>query len=238
MGRMYDDLSTWWPLISPVEDYAEEAAFFLELFDAAGLPGDASLLEFGAGGGHNARYLKVRFGDALLTDLSPGMLEISRVVNPECAHAVGDMRTFDAGRGFDAVFIHDAIDYMTTLDDLGAVFRNAFRHCKPGGLVMLVPDQTRESYTAGTDHGGGDADGRSLRFLEWSHDPDPADNETLVEYAFVLREGEGPARVEHETHRCGLFSRRQWLKGLEAAGFEARSVVDPCGREVFLGRRR
>lgn len=238
MGVMYDDLATWWPLMSPVEDYAEEAAFFLELFEAAGLPREASLLELGAGGGNNAWYLKSRFADVLLTDLSPGMLGISQVVNPECGHAVGDMRTFDAGRTFDAVFIHDAIDYMTTLDDLEAVFRNAHRHCKTGGVVMLVPDQTRERYEEGTDHGGHDADGRSLRFLEWSYDPDPHDTETVVEYVFAFREGDAPMSVEHETHRCGLFSRQQWISGLESTGFEVRSVIDPFDREVFVARRR
>jgi hypothetical protein len=55
--------------------------------------------------------------DCHLTDLSEPMLECSRRLNPECAHAAGDMRTLDLGRTFDLVLAHDAIDYMLSEDD-------------------------------------------------------------------------------------------------------------------------
>jgi len=42
------------------------------------------------------------------------MLELSRTINPEAEHILGDMRTLRLGRTFDAVLIHDAICYMTT----------------------------------------------------------------------------------------------------------------------------
>jgi len=35
------------------------------------------------------------------------MLELSRTINPELEHLVGDMRTIRLGRTFDAVLIHD-----------------------------------------------------------------------------------------------------------------------------------
>jgi ubiquinone/menaquinone biosynthesis C-methylase UbiE len=237
MSIMYNDLARWWPLLSPTEDYAEEAAFFRDLFKDHLRGRKPSLIEFGAGGGNNAFYLKSLFNKVLLTDLSAGMLEMSHLQNPDCDHAVGDMRTFEAGCDFDAVFIHDAIDYMTSIADLRRVFQNAWRHCKTGGAVMLVPDHTRETYEDSTDHGGSEGDGRSFRYLEWAYDPDPADTRTVVEYVFALREGNAPVRTEHETHHCGLFSRRQWRSNLRAAGFEVSSVIDPFEREVFLGRR-
>jgi hypothetical protein len=31
--RLYRDLSHWYPLLTPVEDYAEEAAFYRRLFE-------------------------------------------------------------------------------------------------------------------------------------------------------------------------------------------------------------
>lgn len=234
---MYDDLATWWPLLSPVADYEEEATFFLEEMKKSGLRKKPTPLELGAGGGNNAFYPKSRFIKVLLTDLSAGMVEVSRQLNPDCAHAVGDMRTFDAGRQFDVVFIHDAIDYMTTSKDLRAALENAYRHCKSGGLLMVVPDNTRETYEESTDHGGSDGEGRAFRFLEWSYDPDSADTRTIVEYTFVYRESNQPVRVEHETHHCGLFSRRQWRSKLRSAGFEVSSAIDPFEREVFMGRR-
>ena len=46
------------------------------------------------------------------------MLALSRALNPECEHLAGDMRTLRLGRVFDAVFVHDAVCYMTTRADL------------------------------------------------------------------------------------------------------------------------
>ena len=36
--RFYGDLAEWWPLISPPEDYDEEAAFAATLLDSASIP--------------------------------------------------------------------------------------------------------------------------------------------------------------------------------------------------------
>src|SRR5262245_2014986 len=51
--RMYTDLARWWPLISPPEDYAEEAAEAARHLRAAAIP-VREVLELGSGGGHNA----------------------------------------------------------------------------------------------------------------------------------------------------------------------------------------
>jgi len=240
--RFYGELATWWPLISPVEEYAEEAAYAATLLNSASMP-VREVLELGSGGGHNARYLKARFA-LTLVDLSEEMLAMSRRLNPECEHRQGDMRTLRLGREFDAVFVHDAVDYMTTEADLRQAIETAFAHCRPGGVAVFVPDDIAETFEPSTDHGGGDgADGRSVRYLEWTWDPDPADTWTRTEYAFLLREADGAVRLVHETHRTGLFGRDAWLRLLAEAGFEAEAAVEPTTedrtpREVFLGRRQ
>ena len=52
---------------------------------------------------------------------------------------------------------------------------------------------------------------RGLRFVEWVWDPDSGDTHYLVDYAFLLRDRDGSARVEHDRHVEGLFSRQRWL---------------------------
>ena len=63
------------------------------------------------------------------------MLEVSKALNPQCEHILGDMRTLRMDRSFDAVFIHDAIMHMTTREDLRAAMETAFVHCRPGGAA-------------------------------------------------------------------------------------------------------
>ncbi len=213
--RFYGELATWWPLISPKEDYAEEAAEIARQLGSA-----REVLELGSGGGSNAYHLKARFA-LTLVDLSADMLAVSRALNPECEHLQGDMRTLRLNREFDGVLVHDAIDYMTTEDDLRAAFETAFAHCRPGGLALFIPDEVAETFEPGADHGGtGD-----VRYLEWSWDPDPDDTWTQTEYVFLLRDA-GQVRSVHESHHHGLFGRETWLRLLRETGFDARAVLE------------
>lgn len=237
LPKLYDELGAWWPLLSPPEEYIEEAGFFRGVLTAAGLPPAPALLEMGCGGGNNAVHLKALFDRVTLTDLSPRMLAVSRDLNPDCEHLVGDMRTLRLGRAFDVVFVHDAIDYMTTLRDLRLALETAFLHCAPGGLCLVVPDHVRETFQPSTEHGGSDGEGRALRYLEWTYDPDDEDTTYTTEYAYMLREGDLPTRFEHDRHVCGLFPRAEWTRIFRDAGFEPETVRDPHGRDVFVARR-
>jgi SAM-dependent methyltransferase len=239
--RFYGELAEWWPLVSPVEDYAEEAAFAAGLLGSAAIP-VRSVLELGSGGGHNAFHLKPRF-DMTLVDLSDEMLAVSRHLNPECEHVRGDMREVRLDRQFDAVFVHDAVAYMASDHDLRLAIDTAFAHCRPGGVAVFVPDETTETFEPSTDHGGSDVvDGRGVRFLEWSWDPDPGDDWTVTQYVFLLRERDGTVRSVHETHRLGLFARDGWLRLLGGAGFEPEAVTevtseDRTPRTFFVAHR-
>jgi SAM-dependent methyltransferase len=234
--KLYRELAVWWPLFSPPEDYAEEATFFHQLFGEAA-PEARTMVEFGSGGGSNAFHLKAHY-KMTLVDLSTDMLAVSQAINPECEHLTGDMRLTRLGRQFDAVFIHDAIEYMTTEADLRRAMETAFVHCKPGGVALFVPDHVRETFEPSTSHDVRDGEaGRALRALEWAYDPDPTDTTYVTHYAFLLREGD-KVHFEHDTHVCGLFARADWLRWLSEAGFEARSVIDQYGRDVFVAKRR
>jgi SAM-dependent methyltransferase len=234
MCRLYSDLAAWWPLLSPPSHYVEEAADLLPLLEG---PDASTLLELGCGGGSLAFHFKNRF-TLTLTDLSPAMLANSKHVNPECEHICGDMRLLDLERQFDRVFIHDAIMYATEPESVQATLRTAARHCRAGGVVVVVPDFVRETFAPATDTGGEDApDGRGLRYLEWSWDPDPADCTFLVAYAFLLRDAGGKVTVEKDIHREGLFARADWLAWLEQAGLRPRIHHDPWNRDLFVCSR-
>src|SRR5437867_4466021 len=167
---MYDDLARWWPLLSPAAHYREEAATFAGAFEQRAARPVRTLLELGSGGGNTASHLKARY-ELTLVDLSPAMIEVSRALNPECEHIESDMRSVRLGRVFDAVLLFDAVMYMATEEDLGAAIRTAAAHLAPGGVALFVPDETAESYRPHTSSGGDDGEGRSMRYLQWSHAP-------------------------------------------------------------------
>jgi len=174
-------------------------------------------------------------------DLSPGMLAVSQKLNPECEHIQEDMRTVRLGRQFDAIFVHDAVDYMTEPLDLQQAIETAFLHCRPGGVALFAPDHTRENFRPSTSHGGHDGHGRSLRYLEWTWDPDPDDSTYLSVMVYLLRQGADEIRTVEDKHLCGLFSHAQWMEFMADAGFQPHSIpfehseIESGSAVVFLG---
>lgn len=239
LPRMYTDLAGWFHLITAPEDYAEEAATYARLFEEHARP-VRSVLELGSGGGNNASHLKTSF-ELTLTDLSPDMLALSRAINPELEHIEGDMRTLRLGRRFDAVFAHDATSYLTTVEDVRAVANTAAAHLETGGIALFQPDALHETFKPGTEHGGHDGlDGRALRYLEWTHDPDPTNGRYQVDYVYVLRQADGAVETVLDRHVEGMLPRAKWLAALDAAGFDARAIpfehseVEPGSSELFV----
>jgi SAM-dependent methyltransferase len=244
--RLYHDLAGWWPLISPVEEYAADASVLGAVFEAASAP-VRTVLDLGSGGGHVAWHLKAQ-RELTLVDISVPMLAVSRQLNPECEHIQGDMLTLRLGRTFDGVLVHDAVDYVTTEAELQLVADTAFAHCLPGGTAVFAPDHTAESFRPGSGGGGGSDDtGRQASFRERRSDPDPADEWIESDYEFTLRAADGRVDVVRESHRLGAFRESTWLRVLAAAGFDpgrGNVASDYVGtstshglRNLFVARR-
>ena len=237
---LYDRLAYLWPVISPPEDYADEAIHWRDAIRESLGPGRHRLLELGVGGGHNLSHLTAEF-DAVAVDISPRMLELSRRLNPSVEHHLGDMRAFRLpGRVFDAVLIHDAICYMQTEDELRQVFATARLHLRPGGLLLVAPDLVRDTFRPGMRLSWStEKDGVEVHTEEIVYDSDPAD--TLVESHFTYTITEkGARRVERDVHVTGLFSIATWFALMEEAGFRTDRIPlpgdgDGCGEHLFRG---
>jgi SAM-dependent methyltransferase len=243
--RLYRELADWWPLLSPVEEYAADAAVLERVFSSA--PGPVrTILDLGSGGGHVATYLARQF-TLTLVDLSAEMLAVSRELNPGCEHIRGDMLTLRLRRTFDAVLVHDAVDYVITEQDLVKAVRTAFVHCRPGGMAVFAPDHVADTFRPGKGGGGTSDDaGNQASFRERTTDPDPADEWIECEYEFTLRSADGVEQVVRETHRLSAFRESTWMRVLHGAGFEpepgniAQRYAGPAAeglQNLFVGHR-
>ena len=133
---------------------------------------------------------------------------------------------------------------MASEPDLRAAIETAATHTRPGGAAILTPDAVTETFAPGVDHGGrddGDGHGNGVRYLEWSHGPNPDGVTHDVDYAFLIHEPGRPPRLEHDRHTFGLFPRATWLALIESSGLVPNGVEieDPHGTEhvVFVARR-
>ena len=221
-------------------EYAEEAAFYRTTLRNAARHPIETILELGSGGGNNASHMKQHYNEMVLVDLSRDMLAMSRTLNPELEHHQGDMRTVRLGRQFDAVFVHDAVCYMTTESDLRKAIETAFVHCRPGGVALFCPDYIRENFERRHRPWRRRRRRAGMRWLAWQWQRDPNDTTYFVDYAYLLRERDGSVHVEHDRHVEGLFPRDTWLRLFSDVGFThtvlpfEHSDLEPGKHEVFV----
>lgn len=221
-GRLYNDLAELWPLISPPEEYGEEASHWREVLHETLGPGRHAILELGVGGGHNLCHLTPHF-DATAVDASEVMLELCRRLNPGVAPYRGDMRNVRLGKIFSAVLIHDAVSHMLTEADLLAAFATAAAHLRPGGVLVTAPDRFVETFQAPEIGYATHSDGeKTVTYFEYTYDPDPGDTTVETIMVYVVQSG-GNLRMEHDRLPMGLFPKTTWVRLMNEAGFTATS---------------
>jgi SAM-dependent methyltransferase len=217
--RFYDDLAWLWPLVSPAADYAEEVATFRLRLQRHGAADGAAVLHLGCGGGSVDHHLQ-RHYHVTGIDISESMLAEARRLNPDVEYVRGDMRTHRLGRTFDAVLVHDAISYMTTFDELRAVYDTAAAHLRPGGVLIALPEEIRARLRHRPTIERRVVGERTVWMAELSVDPDEDDNSYEQIYVFVIHDATG-LRVEVDRHLHGVFELDEFVAAIDAAGFDA-----------------
>ncbi|HPO08855.1 MAG TPA: class I SAM-dependent methyltransferase, partial [bacterium] len=187
-----------------------------------------TLLHFGCGGGHTDHTLKNYF-QITGVDISIEMLSLAKHLNPEVDYMPGDMRTLRLTRTFDAVLIGDSINYMLTQDDLHSVMRTAYGHLKADGVLILLVEQTIETFEQNRTFCANYSRGNTeVIFLENLFDADPSDSVYEMTFVYLIREGK-KLRIETDRHLSGLFGKEVWRDLLERTGFEVRESVLASG---------
>ncbi|MEM7682368.1 MAG: class I SAM-dependent methyltransferase [Planctomycetota bacterium] len=270
LPALYDQWAELWPYLQGPEDVAEEtAAIEALLVEQLGLPelgrpdgahingaDKPTLVEFGAGGGATLAGLARRF-DCTAVDLSPAMLEHVAALDLPIHTVCADMRTARLGKTFDALLCADAIDHLSTREDAQAALQTLAAHLRPGGVAIVAPTYTDETFVDGDwsafrrpdDDPAHDAivrtlspdldAGPELTVMSVAHRLAPDAEAFELTVAIVRRDAPGGvAHLIEDRQRCGLFAESFWLESLGGAGFEARAWAQaPGGARWFVGRR-
>jgi hypothetical protein len=139
------------------------------------------------------------------------------------------MRTFSLQRTFEAVLVDDAISYMASRTDLRAALGTAWMHLSPGGVMVVGPDDTRETFiqnhTVVTPAAGKrESVNVEVVFVENSYDPNPDDDHYEGTMVYMIRE-DGRLRVEMDHHILGLFALEVWRETLAEVGFRVHEEM-------------
>lgn len=221
--RLYNDLAWTWPIISPPEDYIKEGKRYKELIIKYSKIPVLTLLNLGCGGGHVDWVLKKYFSITGI-DISTNMLKLAKKLNPKVIYKKGDMRNTRLKKLFDAVLIHDSINYMLTKKDLLSVFKTAFQHLKPGGMLLTFAEEYHRIEQHKVSCSTHRKDDTEITFIEHYYDPDQKDTTFECTFIYLIRDKK-KLTVKTDRHLCGLFEIHVWRKLLKQCGFAVKKQV-------------
>jgi SAM-dependent methyltransferase len=215
------------------KDYNVENLKIRELI-ARERPGARTILDVACGTGEHARLLSPDFQvDGI--DLEPKFVEIARTKNPAGNFPVADMRAFQLGKRYDVVqCLFSSIGYLLTPADIIGALKCFRAHLAPGGVVLVEPWLTPETYKAGQLHMI-TVDQPELKICRMNVSKIEG-NVSVLDFRYLIATRDG-VRSAEEVHRLALVPTGEMTSHFEAAGL--RSIFDPAGlfdRGLFIAR--
>ena len=225
-GGLYD-------LVYGAKDYAAETEK-LRGFIEERAPGVETLLDVACGTGQHLYHL-ARHYEVEGLDLSEAQLEVALERNPDCTLHLGDMLTFDLGRRFDVVTcLFSSVGYMRSVHELNQAVANMARHVKPGGLLVVEPWLTPESWLPGTlwsDY----VDQPNLKVARISVSKLEGRLALINFHILIARDSE--VDYFRERHELTLFTEDEYMASFRSAGLDV--TFDPeglIGRGLYVGQ--
>jgi SAM-dependent methyltransferase len=228
-ARFYD------ALYAPLKDYRREVARLQQIISEHRPSGGQTLLDVGCGTGQHLAGLR-RFYSVEGLDLDPDMLSVARSRLPGVPLHRGDMAEFELGRAFDVVVcLFGAIGYVRTRPRLRQAIQTMGRHLRPGGVLILEPWLTPETYRPGAVHASF-VDQPELKVARMNVSQ-VRGRLSLLDFHYLVAT---PAGTEHfrERHQLGLFTHQEYRAAFQAAGLTPiHDSVGLNGRGLYIAAK-
>jgi SAM-dependent methyltransferase len=218
-----------------MKDYGAEADKLTAIIRALSRASGNRLLDVACGTGLHLSYLSHRFQVEGL-DLDNNLLALARQRNPTIPLHQADMTDFDLGRPFDVVTcLFSAIGYVKTLDNLSRAVQCMAHHLTPGGLLLIEPWFTLDTWRPGTVHAVF-LDEPELKIVRMN--TSFAEGRlSILDMHYLIGTPEGTAHFL-ERHELGLFTTEEMTNALRECGLQVTYDQEGLtGRGLFIGKR-
>ncbi len=217
------------------KDYAHETSLLQQWIERHKRCLDTSLLDVACGTGAHLAFLQADYQVEGL-DLDRAMLEEAKSRLPRITFHHGDMQEFNLGRGYGVVTcLFSAIGYVRTEPAMRRAVANMARHLVPGGVLLVEPWFTPETFHPGTLHAlFVDQPELKISRMNLSH---VEAGVSILDFYYMVGTPEG-VRTFNERHELGLFTSEQYRQAFVDAGLETDLDRDGLtGRGLWIGVR-
>jgi ubiquinone/menaquinone biosynthesis C-methylase UbiE len=230
---MFADTAEFYDLIYSFKDYKKEAEAVTAIIKAS-CRGCKSVLDVGCGTSEHHLHMKDHFQmDGI--DLNPSFVKISKQKNTSGNYVTADMATFRINRKYDVILcLFSSIGYLKTKEDIVKTLLAFKAHLNPGGVAIVEPWFTKDTWTAG-----------NLQMLTYEDQTRKIcrisrsylDGEfSVLNFHYLIGT---PERVQNfeEEHRLRLTTKEEMLAAFLSAGFEVSFEENGLtGRGLYLGK--
>ncbi len=232
---MFLESAQYYDVIYSFKNYQAEVQQLVAIINEHHLSEVKSLLDVACGTGKHIQYLKDHYEVEGL-DLSQDLLDFARQRNPGISYYHADMVEFDLGRAFEVVTcLFSSIGYVKTHENLSRALTCMARHLLPGGLLIIEPWLTPDTWNPGTVHAHF-IDEPDLKIARVNTSSTKG-RLSCFDFHYLIGTPEGTKHFV-ERHELGLFETDEMQAALADAGlqviYDAEGLM---GRGLFIGRR-
>lgn len=215
------------------KDYRAEADVVDGIIRAR-CPSANSLLDVGCGTGLHLEHFASMYDDVVGLDLDTGF--VVRAQKRGCNAVVGDMRSFNLDRKFDAVTcLFSAVGHVGEADDLDAAIACMAAHLVPGGVLVVEPWILSEDWIDGK-YGVEIAEGSGSTLIRVNHSMSDG-NVSVCNFAWTECTSSGIQRMD-EVLRLTRYTHDEYKRAFERAHLTAYFDASGCNagrRGLWIG---
>ncbi|MFH1211352.1 MAG: class I SAM-dependent methyltransferase [Candidatus Woesearchaeota archaeon] len=214
--KMWAELAKYYDMLYEWKSYDKESASVHALIQKYKKTAGNELLDVACGTGNHIQFLKDKYKTTGI-DLNKDMLLVAKKKFSKLNFYQKDMISFDLKKKFDVlVCLFSSIGYVKTYANLKKTIASFSKHVKSGGVVIIEPFFTKETFHSGKPHAVF-VDKPDVKIARM-HLSQRKGNIAILDFHFLIatKKGIGTLRDRHE---LGLFDVDKFLEILKSAGF-------------------
>ena len=229
---IYRDLAMYYDLIYTWKDYKTEADTIKQLIATYQKSDGNTLLEAACGTWHHLEYFQKDFV-CTGVDINQWILNVAKKKHKKIVFKKADMISLDLNKKFDIITcLFSSIGYVKTYANLEKTMNSFAKHLKTGGVVIIEPWFTADTYKAWSPHltTYEDKDLKIARAVV----SNKKGNLSIQNMHYLVAERNKEVKHYTDTHEMWLFEVEKTLAYMKKAWLTAKFLKDGLMKDRWL----